>query len=145
MWETLESLTAAAERARWTTHRVIVSADGVQVTLPAATGLECRVLVGEETTTLVDFDTEIAPEFWLAEPRVERVFDGFLAQARVAGRDLVGTYWIATGADERQLSLDETLHGSAPMISRQVEAGAIRARSGAGATLGRLWVGFDPW
>jgi hypothetical protein len=72
------------------------------VRLPVANGARWRVLAGHETTAVVDYDVEIAPETWMPGPRVERMLDGFCAQGLAGEGHASYSAWIAA-TPEKQL------------------------------------------
>ena len=133
VWGELDALLEAAQQSRAATRGLEVRAGALFVRTSIAEGIQLRVQSGEERTALIDFDTEIAPEYWLAEPRVARVFDGIMVQARLAGSELLGSWWESSSGAPRPLGRDETLHGRIGLPTRSFRSGPIRMALGTSA------------
>jgi hypothetical protein len=146
IWMELDGLLDAAQRSRSATHAVEVRAGALVVRTMSAEGVDLRVQAGEERTALIDFDTEIAPEYWMAEPRVARVFDGVMVQARLVGSELLGSWWESASGEARELGRDAVLHGSVALPTRTLRSGPVRLQIGAHADLSdRVRIGVDAW
>jgi len=130
IWSELDRVLAAATEARRATRTVSVRSGGLEVTLPAAEGLTCCVQAGIETTALVDFEVELAPDFWMPDPIVERFFDGLVLRGRLSGGELSGGYWISETRSPRTLERDQTLHGRVVLPGRGLRLGSLHVRSG---------------
>ncbi len=137
VWGELDRLLEASTRARSSTRTVRVQRDSFSASFPTAEGVPFRVLVGEERTELVDYHTELAPEFWMASPEVARVFDGLLVQGRMQRNEVSATWWRSTSEASRALTRGETLHGRLDLVHRTLTSGTLRfggeAQSGATA------------
>jgi len=131
IWGELDPLLKAARQARSQTTPLTVSCSGVEVHLSATEGLQCSVQAGTERTALVGYDVDIAQDAWIADPIVERVFDGFLVQARVTGKELSGSYWIAKSEAQRDLERDAVIHGRVNLPHRRLSVGSLRVLAGA--------------
>ncbi len=131
VWAELELLIGAASRARSTTRRVTLQRGDFRVVFPTAIGIPFAVQVGEERTVLSDYDIDLAPEYWMAQPEVERAFDGLLVQGRMGSGELSATWWSSTSAESDVLSRNDTLHGRLETTRRTLESGSIRATPGA--------------
>ena len=131
IWGELDPLLTAAREARETTTPLTVSCSGVEVQLSASEGMQCAVQAGTERTALVGYDVDIAQDYWIADPIVERLFDGFFLQARVFGGELSGSYWIAQSEEQRDLDREDVIHGRVNLPHRRLSVGSVRVSSGA--------------
>ena len=131
IWGELDPLLTAARQARSRTTPLTVRCSGVEVHLSASEGMQCSVQAGTERTALVGYDVDIAQDSWIADPIVERVFDGFLMQARVSGEELSGSYWIAKSEQQRNLERDAVIHGRINLPHRRLSVGSLRVSEGA--------------
>ncbi|HTF87544.1 MAG TPA: hypothetical protein VK843_03985 [Planctomycetota bacterium] len=95
-WSAIEDLRSALEISRTKTSEVLVQNGAGFVRLPVANGVRWRVLAAIETTAVVDYDVEIAPETWMPGPRIERSLDGFCAQGLAAVDHTSYSVWTAT-------------------------------------------------
>lgn len=126
VWTAVERIAGPLARARGATRTVTVESGGFRASLPCAEGVPVRVLAGVETTVLVGWDPELAPEYWMAAPRVESAFDGTCVQGRLAGDRLEVGWWRARSETPRELSRGQTLHGRLELPRRSLEQGAER-------------------
>ncbi len=137
LWAEMASFVEATERAQVETSRTLVQAGAVTISLPIANGHPFRVMVGTESTALVDFDTEIAPEFWMSSPVMERRMDGFLIQGLQSEMQLDAHYWFAQSKPASTLEDPDTGHGRLVSQERQFQGGRVQKGSSlAGADSG---------
>jgi len=100
-WAAIGSLHAAYENQRTQTRELEITRAGGFVRLPISHGSRWRVLVCEETTAVIDYDVEIAPETWMPGPRVERRMDGFCVQGGAASDHSSFAAWMASTPAKR--------------------------------------------
>ena len=127
IWGELDSLLAAAAASRSATHPISLQVDNLTVQFSSAEGLHCSVRSGIESTGLVDYDVELATEYWMADPIVERIFDGFMMQAQILGGELLGTYWKSKTLENHSF---ETEHGVVLLPQRKLIHDKLRVRAG---------------
>lgn len=138
LWAEMTRFVEASERAQAATSRTLVQAGAVSISLPIANGHPFRVMVATESTALVDFDTEIAPEFWMSSPVMERRLDGFLIQGLQSELQLDAHYWFARSKPASTLEDPDTGHGRLVGQERQFQGGRVpKGRSLKAADPGR--------
>lgn len=130
-WAEIDSLRGVAEALRTKTHEVLVARGAGFVRLPVAGGSTWRVLVCDETTAVVDYDVEIAPETWMPGPRVERSLDGFCAQG-LAGTDFTSySAWVAATSEKHVAERSSVPLGRLELPRRTWRSARGEARAGA--------------
>ena len=133
-WTAIEDLATAFESLRTRTTEILVQRQGASVRLPVTHGARWRVLFADETTAVVDYDVEIAPETWMPGPRVERRLDGFFAQGRTAERATSFVAWTAATPERRVAERSSIPLGRLELPQRTWRSARGEARAGAGAT-----------
>ncbi len=132
-WAEVDSLRGVAEALHTKTQEVLLERGGGFVRLPVAGGSSWRVLVGDETTAVVDYDVEIAPETWMPGPRVERSLDGFCVQG-LAGLDFTSySAWVAATAERRVAERSSVPLGRLELPRRSWRSARGELRAGATA------------
>ncbi|HUR27137.1 MAG TPA: hypothetical protein VM509_03055 [Planctomycetota bacterium] len=124
-WTAIDELRGALEAARTKTSSVTVQRGGAFVRLPVASGARWRVLAAVETTAVVDYDVEIAPETWMPGPRVERALDGFCAQGLAAADHASYAAWIAATPEKKLVE-----RSSVPLGRLELQRRTSRSASG---------------
>lgn len=129
-WAAILDLVGAFERLRTTGGEITVRQGAAEVRFSAAHGVRWRVLCGQETSAVVDFDVEIAPETWMPGPRVERRIDGFFAQGRLVADGASYSAWSTATTDARVVERDRLPLGRLELSRRTVRQGRGEARAG---------------
>ncbi|MFT5284296.1 MAG: hypothetical protein ACI8TQ_000452 [Planctomycetota bacterium] len=127
IWSELDPLMTAASQSRSATYPIRIDAGALTVQFSSAEGLHCTVRAGIETTVLEDYEVELAKDFWMADPQVERLFDGVTFQAQLQGGELIGSYW---KSETIEINAFETGHGVVHLPQRKLSRGMLRVRAG---------------
>ncbi len=102
-WAAIDGFHGALEASRTRNVEIQVQRGAGSVRLPVAGGAQWRVLICDETTAVLDYDVEIAPETWMPGPRVERSLEGFCAQGLSSTELTTYTAWVAGTSERRTL------------------------------------------
>lgn len=146
-WAAFDDLHAALENPL-TDNAMLELRDGETfVRLPVAAGRGWRVLVGVESTSVADYDVEIAPETWMPGPRVERCFDGFCAQGVAAAASSTFNVWSARTTGRRVAERSSIPLGRLELSARQSRSFSGELRAGPAIQVlapAPLTLGFSP-
>ena len=146
-WAAIDDLRTAVEAARTKTAELVVQQAAGFVRLPVSSGARWRVLVCTETTAVVDYDVEIAPETWMPGPRIERMLDGFCAQGLAAAAHTSYASWIASTPERKIAERSSVPLGRLELPRRawRTARGELRSAAAAEQVLGGaapLSIGF---
>ncbi len=136
VWGELDSLLEAAKSARSQTTAITVRDSSVEVRFTSAGGQHASVQAGVETTVLSSYQVELATDYWMADPVIERVFDGFAVQTRQSEKDIQATYWVAKSGELRELDREAVLHGKLGLPHRELQFGSAHVEAGSTAETG---------
>jgi len=109
---------------RLTSRSVSVTHGDLTARLPVTAGMPARLLIGSESTVLVEYDVQIAPESWMPVPRVERIFDGLVLEACLRDDALALDAWIAATSALGELSRKDTGLGDLQLPQRSFQSGS---------------------
>jgi hypothetical protein len=129
-WTEIDAQVSATEAVRLAGADVAVEHGALRVLAPATEGLPFRVLAGEESTLLHDYEIQIAPETWMPGPRVARTFDGTAVEGQLAAASLRGWGWIAGSEAPQELSRQELQLGRLQLARRSFRGTRIEIRAG---------------
>ncbi|MFT4538308.1 MAG: hypothetical protein ACI835_000741 [Planctomycetota bacterium] len=118
--EVLSTMIAALERPALTTHRLRIESDRGSIECCVAGAARMRAIVGTERLALVDYETELAPETWIAAPIVEWAFDGFALEGRVQRGTFETSCWISRSDYTTELAAHEVGLGRIQLPQRSV-------------------------
>lgn len=134
-WAAINELHGALEAQRTRTQELELAHAGGFVRLPVTHGSRWRVLVCEETTAVIDYDVEIAPETWMPGPRIERRLDGFCAQGNAEAEFTGFSAWQASTPTNRIMERSSVPLGRLELPERRWSAARGELRSGQPAQL----------
>lgn len=117
-WREMDTLVAAGESARLAEVDVAIEAGPLRASVPSCVSMPLRVLIGEETSILCDYDVQIAPETWMPGPHVERALDGLVLQGSAFGAGVRLFAWEARAAEPEELSRQELQLGRLQLTRR---------------------------
>lgn len=130
------SLVRAAEALRSDAGTLVVESAGLRAELPSTSAAPARLLCGVQTSYLVDYRLELAPQIWMPAPTVETAFDGLCLEGWVAAGTFSCSAWLAQSGPVRDVPRDEAQVGRMQALSRSLHASAGRVvrdeREGAG-------------
>ena len=134
-WAAITDLHGAVEALRTQTSELELTRGAGFVRLPVAQGTRWRVLVCDETTAVIDYDVEIAPETWMPGPRVERRMDGFCVQGDCAIGHSSYSVWSAATPENRVVERSSVPLGRLELQRRIWRSARGELSSGAGSIL----------
>jgi hypothetical protein len=114
----VDSLVAAASRARSAENDVVVAHGALKVRVPTTEGSGVRVLATNERTLVTGYSVEIATETWIPSPKVERVLDGIWVQGQWRSGRFVAAGWTASSEVTALLSREEARLGRMQLVKR---------------------------
>ncbi len=135
--KSLQDLALALLPAHTTTHTLTIAQGALRARFPVRSGRVARFFAGLERRLLVDYQTELAPQTWMAGPRLERCFDGIACQGELAlaagsAPAWNAWAWISRTIDIQTLSRTQVGLGRIDLPRRSMRAAARPVRAGSG-------------